>query len=106
MVDRSLTKFNKVKCKVLHLGRNSPRTQYMLRSDQLESSLAEKDLVILLDTRLNTSQQCALSAKQANGCTRQNTDSRERILPLCSTLNQVVGSPVQDKSRYTELRLV
>lgn len=31
------------KCKILHLGRNSPRHQYMLGTTQLEQSLAEKD---------------------------------------------------------------
>ena len=37
-------KFNKGKCKVLHLGRNHPRHQYMLGTVQLESNLSEKDL--------------------------------------------------------------
>jgi len=31
-------KFNKVKCRVLHLGKNSPMHQYRLRADLLESS--------------------------------------------------------------------
>jgi len=35
--------FNKGNCKVLHLGRNNPRHQYVLGATQLESSLAEKD---------------------------------------------------------------
>ncbi|PKU38186.1 rna-directed dna polymerase from mobile element jockey-like [Limosa lapponica baueri] len=42
--DRNLTKFNKGKCKVLPLGRSKPWRQYMLRTTQLEKSLAEKDL--------------------------------------------------------------
>ena len=48
--------FNKGKCKVLHLGRNNPMHQYMLGTAQLESSLAEKDLEVLVDTRVNMSQ--------------------------------------------------
>jgi len=34
---------------------------------QLESSLAEEALGILVDTTLNTSQQCALVVNKANG---------------------------------------
>jgi len=37
-------KFSKDKCKVLHLGKNNLKHQYMLGTTQLESSLAEKDL--------------------------------------------------------------
>ncbi|KAK4825638.1 hypothetical protein QYF61_001423 [Mycteria americana] len=48
---RNLMKSNKGKCKVLHPGRNKPRHQYMLGADQLESSLAEKDLRVLVDTK-------------------------------------------------------
>ena len=65
--DRNLMKFNKEKCKVLHLGRNNPTHQYMLGATQLESSLAEKDLGVLVDTKLNRRQQRALAAKRVNG---------------------------------------
>lgn len=41
---RNLMKFYKVKCKVLHLGRNNPRHQHTPGASQLESSLTEKDL--------------------------------------------------------------
>ena len=42
--DGNLTQFNKGKCKVLHLGGNSPRHQHRLGAAQLESSSEEKDL--------------------------------------------------------------
>ncbi|GAB0188283.1 mitochondrial enolase superfamily member 1 [Grus japonensis] len=77
--DDNLVKVNKEKCKLLHLERNNPRHQCILRVTQLESSLAEKDLEVLVDNKLNTNQQCALAAKVANGilgCIRQSTASR------------------------------
>ncbi|GAB0204065.1 mitochondrial enolase superfamily member 1 [Grus japonensis] len=83
--------FNKGKGKALHLGRNNPRHQYTLGATQLESSLAEKDLGFLVDTRLNMSQRCALAGKVANsilGFIRRSVASRSRevILPLRSVL--------------------
>ena len=79
--DRNLMKFNKGKCKVLHLGRNNPMHQCMLGATQLESSCKEKDLGVLVDTRLNMSQQCALAAKKMNGIfsfIRQSIASRDQ----------------------------
>jgi len=84
-------KFNKGKCRVLHLGRNNPMHQYRLRADLLESSSAERDLGMLVDDKLTMSQQYALVAKKASGilgCFKRNeaTRSREILLPLYSAL--------------------
>lgn len=59
--DKNLMKITKGKCQVLPL-RNNFMYQYMQGATYLKSSFAEKDLEILVTTRLNMSQQCALGA--------------------------------------------
>jgi len=53
----NLMKFNKAKCKVLHLGRGNPKDKYRLGEGWVESSPEEKDVGVLVGVVFSPRQQ-------------------------------------------------
>ncbi|KAJ7411399.1 hypothetical protein WISP_102756 [Willisornis vidua] len=54
--------FNKTKFKVL--GQDNPQYQYRLEDEQIKSSSAKKDLIVLVDERMDITRQYALAESQ------------------------------------------
>ncbi|KAJ7413728.1 hypothetical protein WISP_88630 [Willisornis vidua] len=86
-------KINKSKYQILHLGQINARHKSKLGAEWLESNPAERDLEVLISSRLNRNWQCVLEAKQANsflGSIKHSliSCSKEVIILLCSALVQ------------------
>lgn len=96
----NLMKFNKEKCKGLHLGHGNPRHAYRLGREGVESSPVEKNLGMMADEKSEMSQQCVLAAQKAYcilGCIQRNAASRlkEVILPLYSAVRLLLECCIQ-----------
>jgi len=73
------------------MAQGNPKSKYRPYREQMKSSPEEMDLDVLVDDKLNMTQQCVLTVQKANcilGCTKRSVASRARevILRLCSTL--------------------
>ncbi|GAB0206115.1 cAMP-dependent protein kinase inhibitor alpha [Grus japonensis] len=93
-------KFNKAKCKVLHVGQRNPEHNYRLGREWIESSPEEKDLGVLADEKLNMSRQ---KANCVLGCVSSSVTSRygqkiflffssHAVSPLSSAINVMSAS--------------
>ncbi|KFQ71102.1 hypothetical protein N335_07591, partial [Phaethon lepturus] len=97
----NLMRLNKAKGKLLHMGRGNPKHKYRLGGKWIESCPEEKDLGVLVDEKLNMTQQCALATQKAShilGCIKRSMTSRSRevTLPLyCALVRPHLESCVQ-----------
>ena len=58
----NLMGFNKARCKVLHVCQGNSKYVYSVGEELTESSPVEKDLEVLVDEKLEASQQCVPAA--------------------------------------------
>jgi len=59
-----LKRFNKTKRKVLHLNQGNLRDVYRPREELMECNPTEKDMGVMVDEKLNVSQQCMLQPRK------------------------------------------
>ena len=74
--------FNVKKCKVMHIGNTNPRATYSMTGADLDTTTAERDIGVKVQSNLRPTQQCVEAAQRANVVLGQITRSfhfRDRI---------------------------
>ena len=77
--ESSRMKINRDKCQVPQLGKRNQMHSYKMGDTWLSSTTNEKDLGIVVDHKLNMSQQCDAAATKANdilGCINKSITSK------------------------------
>ena len=104
--DTWLLRFNSEKCKVLHLGRNNPKYEYHISDKgvvrRLDSTVAEKDLGVIIDPDLCFDSHINTITKKANQiagmlCRFITNKSKDVMVPLYKALVRPIleyGNPV------------
>lgn len=91
-----LMKFSKAMLKALHLGQDN-FNQYIPEDKYNVSNLAEKDLVVLVNRKLEVSQTCMHTTKIVNNIllciTSIDSQLKEVILPFYSVLVRLYTQP-------------
>ena len=64
--EKWLLKFNKDKCKVMHIGYNNEKQIYKLQGQNLLKVDEEKDLGVIVKSNLKSGSQCLAASKKAN----------------------------------------
>ena len=57
--------FNRSKCKVMHIGRNNPKYDYVMDGHVLEKATEEKDIGVIISHDLKPNKQCIFAASKA-----------------------------------------
>ncbi|KAJ7419758.1 hypothetical protein BTVI_24241 [Pitangus sulphuratus] len=76
-------KFNKTKCKVLHLDWGNHQYQYRMSDEWIQTSPVEKDWGIMVDEKLDMCWQWVLTAQKTDfilGCIGQNRCGQQKVV--------------------------
>ncbi|KAJ7422968.1 transcriptional regulating factor 1 [Pitangus sulphuratus] len=91
-VERTLMKFSDGKCRVLHLGRNNPMYWYQVGASLMERSSVEKDLGIMVGSKLSLSQLCAPVDKKSPGGENRSQKITSGVLHKLDSFTQVFAN--------------